>query len=375
MNTAGFINTRSSNRVVMALGAVLLMTGTAAGQDPPSTVDLPVVIRDFSKTHPDFNVIPADGYGYYHGNVALDLDADRKPLFTGGGFRDRSLWKDANGNPIAPHLFNTCGFLTPIGGGGGGAAGFGLAADEKVKVDKHSVIDGFDSSLGPYGDERSAADALVMVNGADRDDEYVKVKDGSTIRGDVMVGPDGDPDEVVEVKKKSRITGTIGQLEAAFEFPDVVPPDLGPSVGKVRYKRREHTISEDLHCRKLKLEKGAVVNIEGDVTIVCDEKLDLDDRSEIRLMPDSTLTLYVGEKLKLDDDSKLNMNTGDPQLVAVYMLSALADDDEPSWAERSRSRTAAGSTWTWPPAAARAVPWCMSPRNATSATRRERSSP
>ncbi len=82
----------------------------ALGQDPPSTADLSVVIRDFSKNHPDFNVLPAAGYGYYAGNVAFDLDAAGKPVYTGHGFRAATLWRDASGNIIAPHLFNTCDF-------------------------------------------------------------------------------------------------------------------------------------------------------------------------------------------------------------------------------------------------------------------------
>jgi fibro-slime domain-containing protein len=327
MNTAGFISAQSSRRMVVALGTVLLVTGTAVGQDPPSTVDLPVVIRDFSKTHPDFNVIPADGYGYYHGNVALDLDGDGKPVFTGEGFRARRLWKDVNGNPIAPHLMNLCGFLTPIGGGGG-AASFGLTVDERVKVEKGSVVDSFDSNLGPYGQENSGAGALVQVNGSGDERHIVKVRHRSTIMGDVMVGPDRNPKRSVKIQHKSTITGEIGQLEAAIEIPDVVAPELGPSVGKVKYKGGEHTISADLHCEKLKLKKGAVLNIEGQVTIFCDEKLELKDGSEIRLMPDSSLTLVVGEKVKVDDRSKVNMNTGNPQLVSILMLSVTDDDDD-----------------------------------------------
>ncbi|MHC4081653.1 MAG: fibro-slime domain-containing protein [Planctomycetota bacterium] len=359
MNTAGFINAQSSHRLLIALGAICLVTGSAAGQDPPSTVELPVVIRDFSRDHADFNVIPSDGYGYYAGNVALDLDDDDKPVFTGGGFRAQRLWKDINGHPIAPHLFNLCGFLTPVGGNAGGAASFGLAVDEKLEVKSRSVIDSFDSNLGPYGAEKAGQGALVRVNGpgmkqhadkgkrwwrhGDDDDRakrwnkgrryghsgkpVVEVEHKSTIMGDVMVGPDLDLERSVKTSRESTITGAVEHLEAAVEMPELAPPELGPSVGEVQYKRGQHTLSEDLHCEELKLKKRAILNIEGDVTIFCDEKLQLQDRSEIRLMDDSTLTLHVGEKVQLKRASKINMNTGNPQLVSIYMLG-LNDDDE-----------------------------------------------
>jgi fibro-slime domain-containing protein len=374
MNSSGFISAQSARRVATVLGVSLLAAGTAFGQDPPASVDLPVVIRDFSRSHSDFAVVPADGYAYYAGNVAFDLDADGKPVFTGGGFRAQKLWKNIDGKPIAPHLYNTCEFLTPIGGGGSGVASFGLAVDEKLEVEGKSVIDSFDSNLGPYGGENVGEAALVRVNGTgmkvhadngkrwwhrksrgrhDRDDDdesadddsrdddsgkarryghhgkpVVEVDRKSTIRGDVMVGPGLDLERAVQTSREGGITGTVSHLEAVVDMPLLAAPELGPSVEKVQYKRGQHTLSEDLHCEKLKLKKGAILNIEGDVTVFCDEKLEMKDRAEIRLMPDSTLTLYVGEKIELKRGSKMNMNTGDPKLVSIYMLGARDDDDD-----------------------------------------------
>jgi fibro-slime domain-containing protein len=328
MNASGFISAQSAHRVAAVLGVSLLAAGMAFGQDPPASVDLPVVIRDFSKTHPDFAVVPADGYAYYAGNVAYDLDADGKPVFTGGGFKAQRLWKNIDGKPIAPHLYNTCQFLTPIGGGGGGAASFGLAVDEKLEVDDESVVDAFNSNLGPHGGENAGDGALVRVNGTGEKKRVVKVKDKAVIMGDVLVGPHLELQRAVKLEKKGSITGEIAHLETALEMPLLAATDIGPSVGKVQYRRGKHTLSADLHCEKLKLKKRAILTIDGDVTIYCDEKLELKDRSEIRLMPDSTLTLYVGEKIELKRGSKLNMNTGDPQLVSIYMLGVMDDDDE-----------------------------------------------
>ena len=265
--------------ICTSLGVLLLAPGAVGQEAGPAIVELSVVIRDFTKDHPDFNVIPADGYAYYHGLVAFDLDENDTPVYSGGGFKDRSLWKNANGTPIAPHLFNTCNFLAGIGGGGGdgGATSFRLAINEKLRVERNSVIDSFDSNLGPYGEDNSGEGAMVMVNGSGHSKRYVRLKRRAVIMGDVMVHSDDDPAKVVKLSKKSTITGEIGNLESPVEMPEIVAPEMGESVGKVRYKGGERTISEDLHCRYLKLKRGAVVNIEGDVTIWCDDKLDLDE--------------------------------------------------------------------------------------------------
>jgi hypothetical protein len=349
MNSSSFIGAQSARRVATVLGVSLLAAGTAFGQDPPASVDLPVVIRDFSKTHADFAVVPADGYAYYAGNVAFDLDADGKPVFTGGGFKAQRLWKNIDGKPIAPHLYNTCEFLTPIGGSSSGGAGFALTVDEKVEVENRSVIDSFDSSLGPYGGENVGVSAFVRVNGPAVEQEQqdskhkrgwwwgrkhsrksdpdhaVEVSRRATIKGDVMVGPDLDLENAVKLSKKGEITGTVGQLEAAVDIPVALEPEFGPSTGDVKYRGGERTISEDLHCDDLELRKRAVVNIEGDVTILVDDDLKMHERSEIRLMDGATLTLYVGDRVEVKRGSKINMNTGNPQLVSILMLGGTAE--------------------------------------------------
>ncbi len=86
----------------------LLGTGHAAGQGP-ATVDLSGTIRDFRRSHSDFDVVPVGGPGHYAGNVALDLPASFRPLYTGTGYKVAAQWTDTSGRPIAPHMFGRDG--------------------------------------------------------------------------------------------------------------------------------------------------------------------------------------------------------------------------------------------------------------------------
>ncbi len=79
----------------------------AAGDEagPPELLQLTGVVRDFrersvSGGHPDFEVIPDDGYGHYTGNVSTTLGPDGKPVFIGGGMGVNKQWEDAEGRPI-----------------------------------------------------------------------------------------------------------------------------------------------------------------------------------------------------------------------------------------------------------------------------------
>lgn len=79
--------------------------------DPPEFIELTGVVRDFRERtvqggHPDFERRPANGFALYCGNIEHELDADRKPVFKGGGFKVTGHWRDSMGRRIAPHMYD-----------------------------------------------------------------------------------------------------------------------------------------------------------------------------------------------------------------------------------------------------------------------------
>ncbi|MEC9373203.1 MAG: fibro-slime domain-containing protein, partial [Planctomycetota bacterium] len=69
------------------------------------------VVRDFRERqtpggHPDFERRPDAGYGHYMGNVASELDEAGKPVFTGQGNKVERQWRDRDGRPIHPSLYD-----------------------------------------------------------------------------------------------------------------------------------------------------------------------------------------------------------------------------------------------------------------------------
>lgn len=77
----------------------------------PDSITLTGVVRDFRELsvpggHPDFEAVPDAGFGHYMGNIALQLDEDGKPAFTGHGYKVAAEWTDAQGHAIHPRFFN-----------------------------------------------------------------------------------------------------------------------------------------------------------------------------------------------------------------------------------------------------------------------------
>jgi len=108
------------HRVPVRLGAlaltipvagVLVPASTLLATDPPEELQITGIVRDFNSRHdagghPDMERQPDLGFGLYTGNVAIQLGPDHKPVFTGQGAKLNQQYRDKDGRPIAPHMFN-----------------------------------------------------------------------------------------------------------------------------------------------------------------------------------------------------------------------------------------------------------------------------
>lgn len=77
-----------------------LGVNTASAQALPPTIELTGIVRDFYEGHPDFEVVPSNGYGHYMGNLNPVLGPDEKPIFTGAGYKVSQDWRDPANNKI-----------------------------------------------------------------------------------------------------------------------------------------------------------------------------------------------------------------------------------------------------------------------------------
>ena len=99
-----FLSTRST---LVALGYVGVIAVVAVNNAPvraqdqsPDVIYLTGIVRDFKEKtdpggHPDFENRPSNGFGRYAANIATTIGEDGKPLYTGGGYKVASQWRDA----------------------------------------------------------------------------------------------------------------------------------------------------------------------------------------------------------------------------------------------------------------------------------------
>ena len=230
-----------------------------AQDDPPATIDLTGVVRDFRRAHPDFNAVPAGGFGHYAGNIDLTLGPDERPVFAGNGYKVEAQWRDSASRPMAPHLYMAAG---------GGSGVVKLVNDPQI--DNNPQLDTWDSSDGPYGGDN--------------------------------VGP-------------------APSFETGSAMPVVDVPTGLPWTAEVKFDGLGNTVlGADIHCNKFEIINHHKVWISGNVTIVANELFTVSNHGGIELLPGATLEVYVLKDGGITNYADINTELWKPHLVTIYHL-------------------------------------------------------
>ncbi|MGE3109640.1 MAG: hypothetical protein AB7G11_14650 [Phycisphaerales bacterium] len=180
------------------------------------------------------------------------------------------------------------------------------------------IVDGpiyMDSSAQVVG--ASGSDVTVATNSTQAG--AVTMRSGATIDGDLFIGPGGSVDSTVQLASNTTISGSSEPLPTRLSPPPIPPaPDVGPSVGRYTASGAR-TISADFRCSSFGVNSNASIEISGYRTIVCDGAFSMARASSIRLLNDSSLTLFVGGPVDISASADLNPGTNDPSLISIYV--------------------------------------------------------
>ncbi len=192
-----------------------------------------------------------------------------------------------------------------------------LAVDESITLYSESYIDGFRSSNGPYGGTNIIGDVTVSINSTLP--QRVLLTSESYIDGNVLVGPSGNPDVVIQLWGQSEIKGETGVLDEKIEMPQLSePPSMPPSSGTKYFYGLARTWNTDQHFNSLEI--GADITVVGDIKVLCEGNVTFNSNGKIIISDNSSLEFYVKGSLSTNSTSKLNYNTADPGKLKIYML-------------------------------------------------------
>ena len=311
-------NPRTGKRSFRIAGGLFIVCGgvatfmlfrqppTPAKGAPGDSMTITGIVRDFRIEHPDFGVVPADGYGHFAGNVNRFLDTYGRPSLTGTGAAVLTQWRDAAGRNIAPHMFNQ-GYRVNWSNAGVALAG-------SINLSQGAIIDSWDSSVGDYATSQGQ-DAVVATLATGQGD--VRLSQDALIMGVLLVA--GDPSTVID---GDSVTGLTGTLVDGGTMPTVSAPEgMGLSVGDLSILGAT-TLTEDVHCDRLVINDAAALIIDGHVRILVEGTLTMGQATRVEIMPDSSLTIYTNGSIHaVKQDTIINANTKNPSLVTFYHLT------------------------------------------------------
>src|SRR5690606_22106261 len=146
-------------------------------------------------------------------------------------------------------------------------------------------IDSWNSSEGAYSATRGS-EARVITNSTE--DGAIALNGSSSIKGDVMIGPGGDLDDVIDAPawNPNAITGERLVAEETFVLANVTPPSHGglTSSGNVSYNGSGTiNLTSSLRANNFSTGGSKTINLNGNLLIYCDNDFSVGGSSTLNV--------------------------------------------------------------------------------------------
>ncbi len=204
---------------------------------------------------------------------------------------------------------------------------YGIVADQEIHLTNGTTVDSYNSSVGLYSDSNKSSNGDVGSNGTTNtairlmnyNNPHDVIKgDVSTGVGGVISGPGLNDEDI-----NNAITGIISH-ENDVSLPAVeIPSNLkGLSQNPKLDVDRSVTISEgDYKYSSIGVKNGGKLTINGKVRIYLtsnSDALKVWGSSEVKINPNSSLTIYTDGHVSVHNGSNINNLTRDPKKLTIY---------------------------------------------------------
>ncbi len=162
----------------------------------------------------------------------------------------------------------------------------------------------------------------------------VTAKTGVTIDGDIVIGVGGDTDTVIDNKAEAAITGSAYSSLLNKKTPIIKVPNSLLNMPSSGALTGSSTISSSVVYDSINL-KGVVDPNKSDLITVDAKNVEiyvigdliLGNSDELQILPDASLTIYLGGNLFIDNSGTINNLTTIPKQLKVYGLDTCTNID------------------------------------------------
>ncbi|MHC4693321.1 MAG: DUF7305 domain-containing protein [Planctomycetota bacterium] len=191
---------------------------------------------------------------------------------------------------------------------------YALFGDQSVNLKANSTVT-------PYN-YASEEDKYLQVGTNSTLAESVVIENGGVINGDVVVGPDGDPDTVI-LDTSSGITGNTFIMPLEHDMPQITVPQWLASMPSSGTIKNNKTITKSGKYDRIDLDINEILTIKGQVSLYVVGDVILGNSAELRISDanDASLILYVGGNFEIKNGGVVNNLSKDSKKLQIYGLS------------------------------------------------------
>jgi hypothetical protein len=162
----------------------------------------------------------------------------------------------------------------------------------------------------------------------------VTCKTGVTIDGDIVIGPGGDPDVVINNTTEAAITGSTYPSLIKNKTPNINVPQVLADMVSSGAINSTTTLSSSAKYDNINLtgtstdpNKIDKVTVDGSVKIYVTGDLRLGNGDKVEILPNASLIVFLGGNLYIDNSGAINNLTKDPKKLKIFGLDTCTDID------------------------------------------------
>ena len=237
--------------------------------------------------------------------LSIDISASNTTLLQSEGIVHQGDWLEAR---VKSTYRIPVGYRFEYGAFGGSG---------RIRLDSDAYIDSYDASVAPWSLATRRQNGHIGTNRTGN--RSIDLRNRSTVYGNAVVGPGGNPATDIDVAGGAHITGTRGALTAARNMTPMTMPTGGGAPFNLRLDHFDQYAfpGGTYRLNRLDIMDDAVLTISGNVTLYVEDRIWLLERGTINIEPGASLVIYAAEELVALDDARLNP-TGNPEQLIVF---------------------------------------------------------
>jgi len=163
----------------------------------------------------------------------------------------------------------------------------------------------------------------------------ITAKTGVTIDGDIVVGPGGDPEVVINNTTEAAITGQTYPSLTEHKTPNIRVPQVLVDMVSSGIIDTSAAINSSAKYDTINLggatgsdpNKVDKVTVDGNIKIYVTGDLKLGNGDEVIILPDASLVIFLGGNLFCDNSGAINNLTKDPKKLKIFGLDTCTNID------------------------------------------------